>query len=418
MLDTTTSTTSTNLVQNQNVGDLIDLVLKVERRNQSSIFVFIYNVLNGVPVQCIDPNNNADDDDDTLVTIDTLNSRHNAAAFMNGGYLCDDKLWSLCQCFQGVQIDPCDFGITILMLYFAQYYAREQYPLFADEFQCVKELAVIERFLLSYNQNRIMLPLNLSIHPKYGLKKQASRFVNKNHVTMVLFKTMISLMQQQPGCPQVHCTSLNNLDGTRPAPKRAKVQKSMADTAPVSGLTPEMFVEFVAMFHVRIVESFYMFTSISKNCKVLVECAEFKNVRKLEYTFTKPIRTDDFTMAQYWFQIPSGALWFGYYNGNIKFSSYASADTYHLLNVFKTHNVQCVVVGFVDTTNNKIAPLIFEDMYTDWRQTVDAINFLKLPCVFRPMDELTALATNRKTLPRFYFVRAGIPGIFKYEKKL
>lgn len=402
--------------QHNSLAIVIDMILKSGRRNQAAIFVFLYNVLSGIPVKMAvavdggiggdNDNDNIKNNNDLIITIDKLNSMQNAAAYMNGGYVCDESLWSLCECFRSTTIQTSDFGITVLMLYFAHYYAREQYALYVEEFRCIKELAVIERFLLSYNQTRIKLPLNLSIHPKYGLKRQAHRFVNSNHLTMTLFETMIAMMQQS-----------QTVSGraSKQAVKRTKLQHSMADIGAVSSLTPDMFIDFVSMFHVRIIESFYIFTSISKNCKIIYECSEFMNVNKLEYTFQKPIKTDNFTLAEYFFQIPSGALWFAYYQGKIKFSSYAGNELYSLFKVFDVNKVMCVVVGFIDTSNNTLTPLIFEDLHTDWTRTIAAINYLKLHCVFRPISEVDVLLKKNKAAPRFYFVKAGIAAIFKYD---
>lgn len=384
------------------LGTLIDLILSIKQHNQPSIFVFLYNVLMGVPVtHTTDPN------DPELVTIESLNSRYNAAAILAGGYTCNNALWSLYETFKSVTaIKPSDFGITILMLYFAEYYTREQYPLFVDEFRCIQELAIIEKFLMSYNQSRIRLPLNLSIHAEYGLKKQAHKFVNSNHITVQLFEMLVSLIQQKP------------LSCSASSAKRMRLsQPSMSDTGANTNLTPKMFIDFVSMFHIRIIESLYMFTSITKNCKAIIECNEFTNVHKLEYTFMKPIRTDDFSSAEYWFKIPIGALWFAYYRGHVKFSSYAPAAMYGLLNVFAVHNVDCVVVGFINVADNVLSPLIFEYVTTNWTETVAAIKYLKLNCVFQPISTLNTMLNSSRGTPNFYFVRNQIPGIFKYCKK-
>lgn len=353
--------------------DLITALKKLNNRNLPSICVFLYNCKNGVSCELATESDykhktlNVRESAGKISTFDKLTPLCNSNALMNG-YLVDGKLMALSRLELGMSLQ--DFGITILMMFFADFYSKGQYPLYMNTFQCVRQLEIIDKFILSYNQRSIRLPLNLATHKTYGLKAQHSKFTNSGHLTMQLFNSINALMR-------------------------------------AATVTPEHFIKSVSMFDLSIIESFYIFTSITKNCKIINECNELKyNV--LPFTFQKPetsLRYD----GDYWFELPRNAIWFAYHQGQVKYSAYVGCDIHERLKCFKVSNVCCLVVGFLH--DHCVYPIIFQDpnLHTNWDATVNYIRAMQFNCV---------LNTNMIPLPsknsRIHFVKNGIATIFKY----
>lgn len=307
------------------------------------------------------------DSSPNATTLLSLNAITNTNALING-YNVDDKLYSLSRMQIDMKSD--DFGITILMMHFAQFYSRGQYPLFVNQFRCVRELEMLEKYLLTYNQNHIKLPINMATHREYGLLAQKHKFVKNNAITCHAFN-------------DVNLTMRN------------------------SNIQPIQFIDMIKNMHINIIESFYIFTSITKNCKIVQECHELMH-KCLNYTFVKPVKTLTFD-GDYWFILPPRAIWFAYHNERVKVS-YISSDTYKLMDVFKTNNIRCVVVGFIH--DNQLYPIIFEDpsILGNWASTIQLIKTYNFNCVFN--------SHSAALVPNLYFVKNSYHNIFKYVKKL
>lgn len=343
---------------------MISTILQLKTKNLPSVFVFFYNIKNGAPCSLA----SKDQPESQVTTLYTLSPLINLTASLNG-YIVDEELYLLSKLH--IDIPICDFGITILMLYFAKFYSHGQYPLFVYTFRCLKELEIIEKFLLQYNQNNIKLYPNLATHEVYGLRNQAKNFKDCKHITVEAFERIIAFMRS----PEI---------------------------------TPELFIECIKSLHVYIIESFYMFTSITKNCKVINECHDLMH-KNLVYTFQKPtksLRCD----GKYWFTMPSKSVWFAYYQGRLKFSSYISCDIKESMKIFEINKIKCLIVGFIH--ENQIYPIIFEDpeLYSCWEKTINFIRQNNFNCVFR--SDVPHQKNNQ-----IYFVKENISTIFKLERQ-
>lgn len=337
--------------------DLISTLLQLKTDNQPSIFVFLYNIKKGVPCNIGEPSQK-------LTTLNNLSPLINATS--SDEYLVDNRL----KVFSTINISMSleDFGITILMLFFSKFYSLGQYPLFVYTFRCIAELEILERFLLTFNQNNIKLLPNLATHEVYGLKYQGHNFVDSKHLTVAAFNAIYSYMRS----PEVTC---------------------------------EKFIECIKSLHINIIESFYIFTSITKNCKVINECHDLMH-NNMNYTFQKPIKSLKYD-GDFWFELPSKSIWFAYFQGKLKFSAYIGCDVKNSMSIFES--IKCIIVGFIH--ENQIYPLIFEDpeIYGCWNKIIDFILKHDYNCAFR--TGIPDLKNNK-----IYFVKNNVSAIFKLEK--
>lgn len=360
-------------------------------KNLESFCVFLYNIKNDIPYAFNDDTTTATDDDDddddsndgnddangkiaksnyTSIKINDFNAVINANALVSG-YNLDKSLRPVVETQFAIKLQ--DFGITILMMFFAKYYSRGQYPLYVNEFRCIKELELIERMLLGYNQNSIRLPVNMATDRNYGIKTNSFRFVNNEYLTKEIFIMILDVMRNQ-------------------------------------FISPEKFVLILTPFHISIIESWYIFTSITKNCKIINECHELM-YQSLDYIFPKCMKILSIENFMYWFQLPKDAVWFAYHGGRYKYSSYVSCDTNNLLTVFSKYNINCVIVGYI--YQNNVYPLYLDDpRYTgNWTYMYIMFNQMNLNNPFQTLEFLPKTLVNN-----LHFVRNGISTIYKYSK--
>lgn len=330
-------------------------LLNINKDNSAAICVFCYNIKSGISCD-LDHSPNA-------INFNTINAGINTRAKING-YQVNRDLFELSRV--PINLKLADFGITIIMLHFAKYYTVYPYPIFVNEFKCVPEFEMIERYLLSYNQNHIKLPLNLATHGIYGLKAQQHRFKNSDALSCEAFNFINVAMRQK--------------------------------------IEPENFLTIIESLHINIIESFYCFTSITKECKVISECKEL-TYESLQYTFAKPYKTPVYD-GDYWFVLPPKAIWFAYLQGRVKVS-YISNDTRESLRIFDKFNIKHVIVGFIH--NNQIYPVIIEDpnLLGNWSLTIQIIKNFNLNCVFND-------SPLNKPLKNVFFVKNQHHNIFKY----
>lgn len=344
--------------------------------------MFLYNIRNGVSFTITNNNNEFEVKSKkrkrerhqtySNIKIHDLNAVVNANALIHG-YNIDVSFARILDAVNFKLSNP-DFGMTILLMFFAKYYSRGQYPLFVNEFRCIKELEILERTLLAYNQNRILLPVNMATDGTYGLKAKSREFINAQCITVKAFEMIMTIMKN-----------------------------------PI--ITSEKFVECVKPLHITIIESLYMFTSITRSCKIIKECHELM-YKSLEYTFQKCEKSLTFDDFVYWFELPKDAIWFAHHRGHYKYSSYVSCDTNALLTIFDKCNVECTVVGFI--SQNTVYPLIFEDrrFIGNWKYMYDRINILQLNNIYQTPE----YAPLQHPTSNIHFVRNGIASIFKYMK--
>lgn len=338
--------------------DIVAFITQNSRSNQVSVCVFLYNVLSGVPCEL---------GHDNPTTIDTLNPSVNVNAKLSS-YEVDRELYVLAQRPWNCKVE--DLGITICVMFFAEFYAKGQYPLYVNALRCVKELEIIERYLIGYNVNQIKLPHNLATNRIYGLKRQYDVLKHGKSLLSVEAFDVITTFIRSPAA------------------------------------TPQKFIYIIADFPIKVTESFYMFTSITRDCATVRSCHEIKLNTLVSYVPEKPVKTSNFD-CQYWFELPAKAIWFGYMNGATWYSSYVSLDVNDMvMNVFKF--LPCLVSGFI--SENKIFPTDMKDpvLFGEWHDIVAKFRELNLNCVYnRP-----PLTINSK---RVYFVKAGHRELFKYE---
>lgn len=309
------------------------------------------------------------DEDETLLSLKPtqLTSTINNEAFING-YCVGRELYDLANIVKNKNLKKEDFGITTLMMHFADFYSKGQYPLFVDAFLNLKELGVLEVFLLKYNKSKISLPLDMATDSRYSIKKNLHLFENCELLTLSEFNNIITMMQ-------------------------------------TPNITADYFINLIKKYHLHVIESFYIFTSITKHCKVIKECRDL-NRQSLNYTFPKVLHTSDSGGdCAYWFLMPPRAVWFAYYRGSIKYSTYITRDIERLLDNFTTFcNIKCIVVGVI-SNNTTMYPLFFEDpMYRfNWDATVNLIQNLGLNCIYQKNDptklnvNMTAATTDITT---------------------
>lgn len=339
--------------------DLISALLQLPYGNTPSVFVFLYNVKNGATCTV--------GTDGNATTIKTLSPLINCAAAMSG-YCVDRELKLFSTAALNIPLP--DFGITILMVFFAKYYSRGQYPLFVHTFRCIAELEIVERTLLSHNQKSLNLPPNLATHELFGLKNQSGKFTDSKHLTVQTYRHIHAYM----------CSP---------------------------DVTVEKFIGVIRSLHINIVESFYMFTSITKNCKVINECHDLLH-SNMKFTFQKPTKSLRYD-GDFWFELPAKAVWFAYFQGQVKFSAYIGCDIKNSLKIFHSNDVLCLVVGF--TVNSLIYPIIFEDpqLYGEWPKIIDYMHRRSFNCALiggQPGSQHHNV----------HFVKNKISMVFKLEK--
>ncbi|ATY70226.1 GrBNV gp33-like protein [Tomelloso virus] len=268
-----------------------------------------------------------------------------------------------------IDIDLADFGISILMIYFAKYYSHGQYPLYVYTFKCIRELEIIERFLLNFRQNSIRLLPNMATHEEYGIKRQQANFTDNKHITVDAFNRITRYLYS-------------------------------------NDITPQKFVEIVKCLNIHIIESFYIFTSITKNCKIINECHDLMH-DNLKYTFQPPVKSLRYD-GDYWFEVEPKSIWFAYFQGKVKFSSYIGCDIKNVLKIFERANVKCLVIGFI--YDAKVYPIVFEDphLYGDWEKTIAFMRHYQFNCKLNS----GAPPSNQQ---KIHFVKRHNNMIFKLE---
>lgn len=166
-----------------------------------------------------------------------------------------------------------DIGINILMLAFAKYHIRGQYHLFVNDFKQIDEIQCIESWLNMCTKKFIKLPKDLAVSEKYGIRSNSHIFTNNKGLTL---------------------------------PRYIKIAALMAS----NNLSPEMFISVVKQYHINIVESFYLFSSITRDSRLIQECREL-NKNTLNYVLEKFHKICRYS-GEFWFFVPPCSVWFAY----------------------------------------------------------------------------------------------------------
>lgn len=168
-----------------------------------------------------------------------------------------------------------DLGINILMLAFAKYYVRGQYHLFVNDFKQIREMQTIESYLYKCTKRFIKLPKDMAVHEKFGIRSNFASFTGVKPLTWVEHGFILASMA-------------------------AKI------------MTSERFVETVKPYHINIIESYYLFASITRDSRVILECREL-NKPTFNYVLDKFHRECRYS-GVYWFEVPPCSVWFAYLN--------------------------------------------------------------------------------------------------------
>jgi hypothetical protein len=336
--------------------------------NSGSLMMFFYNIRNGTSFE-LDETNGAN----------MITPIINSTVSMNTGYALKRNMFNLAnevrETLRDVPVQ--DLGITIVMMSFGRYYARNQYPIMVNALNNVKELEHLELFLKAYGKNVMALEMNLATDKVYGLKANKDRFVGKKHLELLEFKSILAVMK-------------------------------------ISKLNLSSFVDLLSPLHIRIVESFYMLTSITKESKIITECRELSGGQRLRYTFVAPVKTSTFT-GDYWFMVPPGSVWFAYHRGRRMFQTYLSRDIDTVLdNLFET--IPQIVMGFVH--NGHVFPIMLDDpMFVgNWDTTIDFFRQYNFSVVFTSVNVLPPPIEHATCSKYLYFVKNQITCIYKFIK--
>lgn len=327
----------------------------------ASFYAFVYNVRSG---RC-SLTRSADG-------LSHVTSLDNTLAESGAGYVVNDALADLATRPYG-NLALSDLALTMIMLAFAEYYANNQYCVFVNACKNVPEIELIESFINAYGRSTVRLPPNLATDSVHGFRANEARFKasgTRLPITVPEFRAIVALM------------SSPNID-------------------------PRDFVRVVEPYHVRIVESLYTLTSITKNCRVIYECRELSRKDWLPNALFPKIVPDTLHHFDWWFPIPSKSVWFAYHDGRWSFQSYMGRDADRLMSTL--HGLRCLVYGFV-TRDNILYPVIFDDynLRACWTNTVNFIAERGLNCAFRRPP-----VQDDKARRAICFVREGSHVVFK-----
>lgn len=331
----------------------------------SAICAFIYNVVSGIKVHF--------DDKPTAICIKNLTHSHNMQGKLSGEYYVGRDLFELSKL--SIAFPIYDLGITILMMFFAKFLSRNQYDIFIMAFKNIKELEHLESFILNPISRRCVLPDNLSIHDTYGLKRLSSTYTSNDCLGLEQFKAITGTLM-----PSKH-------------------------------LTPLVFTTTIQRFHISIIASFYCFTSLTCNAKMVKDCRELSQT-SLNYTFVPPTKAFNYN-GDFWFQLPRGAIWFAYENSAIKYSTYISRDVNRMMDVFSNLNIRHRIMGFVH--NNQLYPVKIYDpnLMGQWANVVGTLQSYNLNCI---LNDSTILRPPLNC-NNLYFVRNNYELIYKYIQR-
>lgn len=287
------------------------------------------------------------------------------ANFVNYGYNLNLKLYKIANIKFNVNIK--DLGITILMLSFHKYYSCGCYQLFVNKFQYIKEISDFMEFIknMKFSNNF----LDLSIQKGYQIKDFLHIFIGSEMITFTSFLDFKFKFYH----------------------KRS--------------LEIDEFIEFIKNYHLNIIQSFYIFTSLGSKDSQNRECSM---VVRNDFPYTLPIitKTDTFE-GDYWFFVPERSIWFAYFENQFRYSNFMTPIIdERIKNMFNFEKLNGPVVGFV--YDNKIIPIFIDDIkyFGNWEEIIKILTRNNLPIY------LTSIKTCK---PRgvVHFVKNGMFNIFK-----
>lgn len=331
--------------------------------------VYLYNVYGNEVSAVLDPLNG----------LETISTRDNEAATMNGynvrenlyrvsrtRFVSDDTENADWSQPEPTEFRACDLGITIIMMAFAKYYARKQYPILVNALKTVRELELLEKFLLSIGS--VKFEPNLALHSEYGLLANRNRWTGSRYLRIEEFESICSMLRS-------------------------------------SHTRAEEFVENLIPFNRSIVESFYMFCSVTRDVKMITECRVLSCPRFV-YTFDRPTRSERYD-GRFWFRVPPRSTWFAYSQGRWSFQTYLGRDAETSMK--RLDGIKALVVGFVH--ERALYPVFVDHplFVGRWAETMCCFAALGFPIVLR--DD-----TPGENLFSFYFVKDGDGTLYRYHR--
>lgn len=367
--------------------------------NCGSLCMFLYNVKAGVPIT------------QGEIRRSEISPMMNSSVSMDGGYTLDPDTYIFANSALDSlrEIELRDFGITIIMFLFARYYSHNQYAIMVNTLHGIKELECLELYLKtsqtvsvatrseSIHNNPIntvirahlltagdstigispIVASNLATDAKYGLFANADKFINNDILTLSEFKFITSAISSKT-------------------------------------LTSENFISLINGFHLHIVESFYTLTSITKDSKVIIECREL-SIPQMKYTFVRPVRSAIYH-GDYWFVVPSGAVWFAHHQGYRTYQSYVSRDIDQVIDRALENVTSGILVGFIFENSIYPTQLDTPDCNGNWERTISEFSRYGLPVIFHDDKVTPPPLDDPKRNKRIFFVKRSIPTLYRYTK--
>ena len=370
------------------------LELVYDKPNCESLCMFLYNIKSGVSYS-----------NDGTISESDITPLLNASAGMDGGYALCSEFYNFADSSMHIlkDIELPDFGITIIMFLFARYYSRNQYAIMINTLHGIKEIEHMELYLKHYSAttnkrsvtvqstainayirfrlnaddrpNSSILTSNLATDDRFGIAANIKHFNNSAAITLEEFVFISGLMRSKT---------------------------LMADN----------FINMIAPFHIKIIESFYIMTSITKDSKVIVECREL-SIPQMKYTFIRPIRSAVYS-GDYWFIVPDKAVWFAYHQTRRTYQTYISRDIDKIVDSALQETKSGVLVGFIH--ENAIYPVILDtpECNGDWNKTIAEFQKYNLPLIFNNSKTKRPPLEDKKLAKRLFFVKDHIYILYKY----
>lgn len=359
-----------------------------------ALYAFIYNILQSdILVTCDETSSSSSSSSiNSLLTIDA----NVQASFERVYRVANTEILhkieklreSLLLCMKKEKLCLYDVGITIVMMLFGMYMSRGQYEIMIGNLNVITEIEQIELYIESNVANSLSLGFNLSTDQRYSIAKQFNIIQQQKQqsLTMRNFKYILQIM--------CHCT--NTLQ----------------------------FIQELRPFHLRIVESFYALTSISKCKKFVRVCREMYQDRRKEinfnYKFEKIIPIRDLKVAKsemdWWFEVPSKAVWFVYFNGAWRLHQrYLSRATRNLFDSL-SHVKNMVVFGFIED-DVRLIVVRLENITVNgkWDDIIRLMEFYNLYCPLKYRDsfndDVISSAKSRKKL--LFYVKSESISTFR-----
>ena len=396
--------------------------------NSSPTQVFLYNYIknpNNVKFSSKLDDDNDDDDDSAAAAFSAggrqheITTRYNFFAQLNGYCVDKGKFENLCLKFKEI-LKNCnlknikDLGITIVLLNFAKYYVCNQYALFVNDFNFIEELDDLKKFLYACNDKFVNFDKNLMISKKYGIKSlyKIENYTRK-FVKYSEFLLIVNLMTGDDYKNDNYNMIFNR---------------------------KFLFLNLIKHYHLNVIESFYAFTSFTRNCKVLKECEEL-NRPILNYKMEKFIDSHDMENANYWFVLPSNSIWFFYTPDEYKIFGFIDKSYVESLKHVEkiltkkisnnnNNNNNILIFGFLNNCNVYVldirncfyfdAIVVNDDDDDDkqhqqkWTILIKLLNELNLNCIYRKYYKYSLDYEKYKKKKNVYFVKNNSRKFFKF----